>query len=83
VKLKRHGGGMRRCKRLLRIKKCFNRMHLDRSADNIERYKVAKKTAKWAVSEAKVRYMMEYTSGCVRRNGRRTSIGRPKAERGR
>jgi hypothetical protein len=26
-------------------------MHLDRSADNIERYKVAKKTAKWAVSE--------------------------------
>jgi hypothetical protein len=28
-------------------------MHLDRSADNVERYKVAKKTAKWAVSEAR------------------------------
>jgi hypothetical protein len=27
-------------------------MHLDRSVDNVEWYKVAKKTAKWAVSEA-------------------------------
>jgi hypothetical protein len=33
-------------------KECFRRMHLDRSVDNVERYKVAKKTAKWAVSEA-------------------------------
>jgi hypothetical protein len=32
---------------------CFRRMHLDRSADNVERYKVAKKTAKRAVSEAR------------------------------
>jgi oxalate decarboxylase/phosphoglucose isomerase-like protein (cupin superfamily) len=31
----------------------FRRMHLDRSADNVEWYKVAKKTAKRAVSEAK------------------------------
>jgi hypothetical protein len=30
-------------------------MHLDRSADNVERYKVAKKTTKWAVSEARGR----------------------------
>jgi hypothetical protein len=36
-------------------KKCFRRMHLDRSANNIERYKVAKKTAKRAVSEARGR----------------------------
>jgi hypothetical protein len=28
-------------------------MHLDRSVDNVERYKVAKKTAKRAVSEAR------------------------------
>jgi hypothetical protein len=28
-------------------------MHLDRSADNAERYKVAKKTAKRAMSEAR------------------------------
>jgi hypothetical protein len=28
-------------------------MHLDRSADNVERYKVAKKTAKRAMSEAR------------------------------
>jgi hypothetical protein len=34
-------------------KECFRRMHLDRSVDNVERYKVAKKTAKWAVSEAR------------------------------
>jgi hypothetical protein len=32
---------------------CFRRMHLDRSADNVERYKVAKKIAKRAVSEAR------------------------------
>jgi hypothetical protein len=34
-------------------KECFRRMHLDRSADNVERYKVVKKTAKRAVSEAR------------------------------
>jgi hypothetical protein len=34
-------------------KECFRRIHLDRSVDNIERYKVAKKTAKQAVSEAR------------------------------
>jgi hypothetical protein len=34
-------------------KECFSRMHLDRSADNIERYKVAKKTTKQVVSEAR------------------------------
>jgi hypothetical protein len=28
-------------------------MHLDRSADNVERYRVAKKTAKWAMSEVR------------------------------
>jgi hypothetical protein len=28
-------------------------MHLDRSVDNVERYKVAKKTTKRAVSEAR------------------------------
>jgi hypothetical protein len=34
-------------------KKCFRRMHLDRSVDKVERYKVAKKTAKRVVSEAR------------------------------
>jgi hypothetical protein len=34
-------------------KECFRPMHLDRSADNVERYKVAKKTAKRVVSEAR------------------------------
>jgi hypothetical protein len=31
----------------------FRRMHLYRSVDNVEQYKVAKKTAKRAVSEAR------------------------------
>jgi hypothetical protein len=34
-------------------KECFRRMHLDRSLDNVKRYKVAKKTAKRVVSEAR------------------------------
>jgi hypothetical protein len=34
-------------------KEYFRCMHLNRSADNVERYKVAKKTAKWMVSEAR------------------------------
>jgi hypothetical protein len=36
-------------------KECFRRMHLDRSADNVERYKVVKKTTKRAVSEVRGR----------------------------
>jgi hypothetical protein len=46
VKLKRHGGGMRRCKRLLRRRK---------SALDICTCKVAKKTAKRTVSEVRGR----------------------------
>jgi hypothetical protein len=34
-------------------KECFRRMHLDRSVDNVERYKVAKNTEKRVVSEAR------------------------------
>jgi hypothetical protein len=34
-------------------KECFRHMHLDRSVDNVERYKVAKKTAKRTVSEVR------------------------------
>jgi hypothetical protein len=34
-------------------KECFSRMHINRSANNIEQYKVTKKTAKRAVSEAR------------------------------
>jgi hypothetical protein len=34
-------------------KECFRRMHLDRSVDNVERYKVVKKTANRAVNEAR------------------------------
>jgi hypothetical protein len=34
-------------------KECFRHMHMDRSVDNVEWYKVAKKTVKRAVSEAR------------------------------
>jgi hypothetical protein len=34
-------------------KECFKRLHLDRSATNIESYKIAKRAAKRAVSVAK------------------------------
>ena len=36
-------------------KECYRRLYYDRSVDNIEKYKMAKKTAKQAVSEAKGR----------------------------
>jgi hypothetical protein len=36
-------------------KECFRHMHQDRSADNVEWYKVAKKITKQAVSEARGR----------------------------
>ncbi|GJN16554.1 hypothetical protein PR202_gb03573 [Eleusine coracana subsp. coracana] len=45
---------MIRCKGLSRRKKeCFKRLHLDKSATNIEGYKIAKRAAKRAVSVAK------------------------------
>jgi hypothetical protein len=34
-------------------KECFRHMYLDRNVNNVERYKVAKKTAKRAVSKVK------------------------------
>jgi hypothetical protein len=34
-------------------KECFRHMHLDRSEDNVKRYKVVKKTAKRVVSKAR------------------------------
>jgi hypothetical protein len=34
-------------------KECFSRMQLDTCVDNVEQYKVAKKTAKRTVSEAR------------------------------
>ena len=42
-------------KALKEKKDCFRRLYLDRSADNIEKYKMAKKAAKRAVGEARGR----------------------------
>jgi hypothetical protein len=55
-------------------KECFRRMYLDRSADNVERYKVAKKTTKRAVSEVRGQMYDKLYQRWVRRKGRRTSI---------
>jgi hypothetical protein len=53
VKLKRQWWNEKVQKAIKEKKECFSRMYLDRSVDSVERYKVAKKTAKWAVSEAR------------------------------
>ena len=56
ARLKILGGGTRKSKGLLRRKKkCYKRLYHDRSVDNIEKYKVAKKTAKRAISVARGR----------------------------
>jgi hypothetical protein len=39
-------------KAIMEKEECFSHMHLDRSADNVEQYKVAKKITKRMVSEA-------------------------------
>jgi ferredoxin-thioredoxin reductase catalytic subunit len=50
----RNGGGMRRCKKTIKEKKeCFSHMYLDRSVDNVEQYKIPKKTVKRVVSAAR------------------------------
>ena len=41
--------------KVIKEKECYKRLYHDRCANNIEKYKVAKKTAKRAVSEAKGR----------------------------
>ena len=37
----------------IKEKECYKRLYDDRCANNVEKYKMAKKTAKRAVSEAK------------------------------
>jgi hypothetical protein len=64
-------------------KECFRCMHLDRSVDNVEQYKVTKKTAKRAVSEVRGQMYDGLYQRLGTRIGRRTSIGWPKVERGR
>jgi hypothetical protein len=54
-------------------------MHLDWSADNIERYKVEKETTKRVVSEARSQ-MYDRLYQWLGMKGRRTSIGWTKAE---
>jgi hypothetical protein len=48
TKLKMLSGGMRKFKGLLRRKKCYRHLYHDMSVDNLEKYKIAKKTTKRA-----------------------------------
>ena len=48
--------------RAIKEKECFKRLYLDKSAANIEGYKLAKRVAKRAVSQ-RVRRMMTCISG--------------------
>jgi hypothetical protein len=63
-------------------KERFRRMHLDRSTDNVERYKMTKKTEKLTVSEVRDR-MYDGLYQRLDTKGRRTFIGWQKTERGR
>jgi hypothetical protein len=63
-------------------KECFRHIHLDRSVDNVERYKMAKKTAKRVVSEARGQ-MYDGLYQRLGTKGRRTTIGWPKVKKGR
>ena len=45
----------------IKKKECYKHLYHDRCADNIEKYKVAKKTAKRAVSEQRGGPMRTFT----------------------
>ena len=70
-------------KALKEKKDCFRRLYLDRSADNIEKYKMAKKAAKRAVSEARGRAYEDLYQWLGTKEGEGTSIRWPRSERGR
>jgi hypothetical protein len=54
VNLKTLGGEMMMYKKLsMRKKKCYKRLHHNRSNENIQKYKEARRNAKKVVSEAK------------------------------
>ena len=61
--------------RAIKEKECFKRLHLDKSAANIEGYKLAKRVAKQAVSVAKGKAYDDLYQRLARKKGRRTFIG--------
>jgi len=56
-------------------KEFYKRLYQDRCADNIEKYKVAKKTAKRAVEEAKGRSYEGLYQRLNTKEGEKESIG--------
>ena len=64
-------------------KDCFRRLYLDRSADNIEKYKMAKKAAKQAVGEARGRAYEDLYQRLGTKEGEGTSIRWLRSGRGR
>ena len=56
-------------------KECFKRLHLDKSAANIEGYKLAKRVTKRAVNVAKGKAYDDLYQRLGTKEGRRTFIG--------
>ena len=55
----------------IKEKECYKRLYHDKCANNIEKYKVAKKTAKQAVGEAKGRAYEDLYRRWSTKEGRR------------
>ncbi|KAJ7971686.1 Retrovirus-related Pol polyprotein LINE-1 [Quillaja saponaria] len=53
LQLRRHGGGMKKFNKLLKLKKCYKRLHKCRNEDNYRCFRQARKVAKKAVREAR------------------------------
>jgi hypothetical protein len=64
-------------------KECFRRMHLDRTVENVERYKVANKTTKRAVSESRGQMYDGLYQRLGMKEGEKDIYKMAKAERGR
>jgi hypothetical protein len=64
-------------------KECFRRMHLDRSVDNVERYKVTKKTTKQTVSKARGQMYHRLYQQLGTKEGEKDIYRMAKSERGR
>ena len=61
--------------KVIKKKKCYKRLYHDRCANNIEKYKVAKKTTKLAVSEAKGRAYEDLYQRLSTKQGEKNIIG--------
>jgi len=64
-------------------KDCYKRLHHDKCAENIEKYRIAKKSAKRAVSRARGQALTTFINGWTQSREKRISIGWPRFVKGR